>query len=148
MKSKVPPKKRVLKLRVEKEIRFRLLGISSHENDYRLVWAINNLLKMHFIRSENLVVHRPKQEAGLEFSRYTSRDENKYLTYTLISNRCPDGYLFAEIRNLDFILQIVGEISETGIRQIMQKLKGEAIISAIFILDPLKLKGVSQVFPE
>jgi hypothetical protein len=97
---------------------------------------------------DNLVVHRPKQEAGLEFSRYISHDENKYLTCTLISNRCPDGYLFPEIRNLDFILQIVGEITETGIKQIIQQLKGEAIISAIFVLDPLKLKGVSQVFQE
>jgi hypothetical protein len=141
-------KKQTLKLKVDKDIRYQLIGISCHENDYRLVWAINNTLKMEFVRMDNLVVHHPRIKMDLEFSRYSCLDEDRYFTYYLISNRCPDGFLFPEIMNFDFLIQVVGELSDAEIQAFNRKLKTVEVISAAFILQPAKLKGINQIFQE
>jgi hypothetical protein len=141
-------KKQTLRLKVDKDIRYRLIGISCHENDYRLVWAINSALKLVFVRMDNLMIHNPKLEQDLEFSRYSYHDEDRYFTYYLISNRCPDGFLFPEIKNFDFLMQIVGELSDGETQAFSRKLKKVEVISATFILQPAKLKGINQVFQE
>jgi hypothetical protein len=146
MKSMPPPsKKQTLKLKVDNNIHFRLLGISCHENDYRLVWAINTQLKWNFVKTANLVIHNQKLKSDLEFSRFTFSDENRYITYHLISNICPDGFLFSEIKNIDFLLQVNGEITEAEMREFRSKLKAVKVISATFILHPEKLKGLNQI---
>jgi hypothetical protein len=145
MKSKPPKKKQTLRLKVDHDIRFRLVGISCHENDYRLVWAINNQLKMNFIKTSNLVVQNQKLKTDLEFSRYTFTDEDRYVTYILVSNICPDGFLFPEIKNFDFLIQIIGEITDTEARAFSRKLKVTEVISATFLLHPEKIKGLKQI---
>lgn len=140
--------KKTLKLKVEEDFNYRLIGISSHENDYRLVWAINNQLKMKFVRIGNLVMHNKKQGADLEFSRFFYEDEDRYLKYYLFSNRCPDGILFPEIRNMDFIIQIVGELTEDDFSLIIKEAKSITIVSALFVLQPGKLKNFGQLFHE
>lgn len=147
MKSGIPEKKKpVKKLHVGKEINFRLIGISSHENDYRLVWAINNQLAVNFIREQNLVIHRSRLNADLEFSRFIYSDEDKILTYYLISNRCPDGFLLPEMTNIDYILQITGELDAKYLDRILKAYRKVDIISAIFEIDLKQLKSKGTIF--
>ncbi len=148
MKAGNPIRKKTLKLKISDDIQFRLIGISSHENDYRLVWAINNKLKFQFTRTDSLIIHRPALKTDLEFSRFLYADEDRILTYSLISNRCPDGFLFAEIKNFDFLLKVTGEIRESETREFVKKLKAVEVISASFILDPKKLKGWQEILQE
>ncbi len=140
--------KKTLKLKVEEDFNYKLIGISSHENDYRLVWAINNQLKMKFVRIGNLVMHNKKHGADMEFSRFFYEDEDRYLKYYLFSNRCPDGILFPEIRNMDFIIQIIGELTEDDFSQIIKEVKSITIISALFVLLPGQMKNIGQLFHE
>jgi hypothetical protein len=148
MKTGDGQRKKILKLQVDNEIRFSLIGISSHENDYRLVWAINNLLDFSFSRIDDLVVHQAKTGTDLEFSRYIYTDEDTGITYSLISNRCDNGFLFAEIRNLDFLVKMNGEINNKGILDLVKKLKASEVISACYKLDPLKIKGIQGILQE
>jgi hypothetical protein len=148
MKPGNPIRKRPLKLKISDDIHFRLIGISSHENDYRLVWAINNELKFQFTRTESLRIYRAALKTDLEFSRFTYIDEDRILTYSLISNRCPDGFLFTEFKNFDFLVKITGEITEAETREFFKKLKTVDVISASFILEPEKLKGWRDILQE
>jgi hypothetical protein len=148
MKSKPVKKKQTLKLKIDEGVNYKLIGISSHENDYRLVWSINNQLKMQFVRIENLVVHNRKLKADLEFSRFTYHDEERCMKYYLVSNRCPDGFLFPEIKNFDFLLQIVGEFADKETQALSRKIKTVDVISASFVLQPDKLKGIGKILQE
>jgi hypothetical protein len=145
MKSKSPEKKKTLRLKVDNDIRYRLIGISCHENDYRLVWAINNMLKMQFVRLDNLLVHNTKLNQDLEFSRYYYQDEDRYLTHYLISNRCPDGYLFPEIRKLDFLLRMSGEVNASDIENLIKGFRKIEIISAVYQIQPGSLRNIIQI---
>jgi len=147
MKSGIAAKKKpVKKLQVGEEINFRLIGISSHENDYRLVWAINNQLAVNFVREQNLVVSRPKINADLEFSRFIYSDEDKILMYYLISNRCPDGFLLPEMTKIDYFLQITGELDAKYLERILKAYRKVDIISAIFEIDLKQLKSKAAIF--
>jgi hypothetical protein len=141
-------KKQTLKLKIEPEDNFKLIGISSHENDYRLVWAVNNHLQLRFVRTENLVVFDARLKADLEFSRFTYYEENLYLKYCLTSNRCPDGFLLPEMRTLDFILQITGEINRKEFDTLIAELRKIDIVSTAFALAPDKIKKIEKLFAE
>jgi hypothetical protein len=141
-------KKKTVRLKVDKDINFKMIGISCHENDYRLVWAINENMKVQFLRIGNLVVHNTKIQEDLEFSRYLFDDEDRYMKYYLIANRCPDGFLFPEVRNLDFVLQIVGEITPAELKELEKKIKSIDVISTAFILQPEKIKGIKDIIFE
>lgn len=139
-----PAKKKggTTRLRVEGSIDYALLGISSHENDYRLVWAINQV-GFRFAKVDALVVSDKLRES-LEFSRFFYFDEEKQLTYKLISNRQGEGILFTEIKNLDYVMQITGELSAAELAEIEGLLKKAELISGVYRINPssLKLAGV------
>lgn len=140
-------KRKNLKLDITQDLNFRLLGISSHENDYRLVWAINNNMKFNYVRSENLVVHLQKLKQDMSFSRFIHTDEERYMTFYLISNRSPDGFLFPEIKNIDFLIQVVGEIKDKQIEQMLKELRNINIISGAYVIDIGKLKDIGKIIP-
>jgi len=90
------------------------------------------------------VIFNQKLNTDLEFSRFIYIDEDKYLSYNLISNRCPDGFLFPEIKNLDYLLQITGEMDSKHLATILKELKKVGIISATFMIDPKQLKDADR----
>jgi hypothetical protein len=137
-------KKKIVKLQISETNSFTLIGISSHENDYRLVWAMNNAFSFRFTRIENMVIFNQKLNADLEFSRFIFTDEDKYLTFHLISNRCPDGFLFPEIKNLDYLLQITGDMDSKHLVLFLKELKRVDIVSATFMIDPNQLKDAER----
>jgi hypothetical protein len=141
-------KKKTLKLKIESKINFKVIGISSHENDYRLVWSINEKLRLQFLRIDNLVIHHQKLKEDLEFSRYLFDDSDRYVKYFLINNHNPDGYLFPELKNLDFLIQIIGEMNDTELKAFEKKLKTVDVVSTAFILQPEKIKGIGDILVE
>ena len=60
-------KKKIHKLAFDFESDFKLIGIASHENDYRLSWAINKSLNIDFIKADDLLIHHPKLQFHLLF---------------------------------------------------------------------------------
>lgn len=119
---------------------FKLLGISSHENDYRLSWALNSKLGLKFSKTDNLNVPTVRNTESRSFSVFQSVDEDRLLKMNLISNRCPDGFLIREMKNIDFLLQIFGEISKSEIERVIIKLKAIEFVSMVFEIEPGKLK--------
>ncbi len=119
---------------------FKLLGISSHENDYRISWALNSKLGLKFSKTDNFNVQTGRNTESRSFSVFQSVDEDRLLKMNLISNRCPDGFLARELKNIDFFLQIFGEISKSETDMIITKLKAIEFVSTVFEIEPGRLK--------
>jgi hypothetical protein len=128
-------KKKIHKLLIPGSSPFKLLGISSHENDYRLTWAANSKLGLRLIRTENITAGDDDTEK-LEFSVFQSIDKDKSHKMNLISNRCPNGFLIREMKNIDFFMQIFGDISQPDLNEIASGLKSIDIVSAVFEIMP------------
>jgi hypothetical protein len=130
-------KKKIHKLIVEFENDFKLVGIASHENDYRLSWAINKALGLELVKIDDLEIDHPKHKINITFSRYHYFDENGEMDYNLISNKSENGFLIPKIKNIDFIMKISGDPDDSNIQKVMTVLKKIDIIITAFLIDDL-----------
>jgi len=133
-------KKKVHKLAFDFESDFSLIGIASHENDYRLSWAINKALKCELAKSHDLVINHPKHKIEINYSMYEFSDLNNYASYHLISNKSDQGFLLPEYKNIDFIFRISGLSEEDDINKLLIQLKKIEIIITAFSIDDISDK--------
>jgi hypothetical protein len=131
-------KKKIHKLAFEVESDFSLIGIASHENDYRLSWAINKALHLDLIKVEDFSFNHPKHKINTNYSMFFFEDENNYISYNLISNKSEKGFLMPEMKNIDFILRISGSPDTTFLDELVNKLKKIDIIITAFLIDDLQ----------
>jgi hypothetical protein len=134
-------KKKTHKLSINAEYSPVIIAISSHENDYRLSWAINKHLGTNFTKTDNLTVFNNKYKIEQEFSLFVFEDEDSQVKYHLVSNKCDNGYLIPELSNMDFFFQIDGEISADFKDRLLEKLKKINIVTGAYIIDPAILKS-------
>ena len=113
---------------------YSLLGISSHENDYRISWALNEHLGFHFSKIGNHFFFHPKFGTTFEFSQYRYEDIENTILYRFISNRCDNGFLLDDYKNIDFFL-IVDSIDNTIVQQLLVQIKTISFVSAVFLID-------------
>jgi hypothetical protein len=137
-------KKKIHKLAFDFESDFKLIGIASHENDYRLSWAINKFLNIDFIKADDLLIHHPKHKIEAHYSMYTYFDEDNFIGYNLISNKSEKGFLLPQMTNIDFILKVSEETNADQLNNLLKSLKKiDIIITAFFIEDlPDKVKNI------
>ena len=137
-------KKNVHKLTEITEESLIIFGISSHENDYRLSWALNEYLGFHFVKSQNHSIFNQKANVSQEFSVYTYTD-NQEIIYRLLSNRCDNGFFLEEFRNIDFIFTIQPQEIEFNSSQLLAKIKTIPFVSTAFSINPSLLKNKKRL---
>jgi hypothetical protein len=130
-------KKKVHKLKDTSPEAFRVICISSHQNDYRLSWAINEKLKIDLTRSEDHQVVSPKSNIKQTFSHYSYSQDQYEVSYHLISNKSENGYLLKKYNNIDYLLKISGELSNISMPELVTLLKEIPIVNTAFELDDL-----------
>ncbi|MBN2613806.1 MAG: IPExxxVDY family protein [Bacteroidales bacterium] len=138
-------KKKIHKLSVELRSRLYIAGISSHENDYRLSWAINNKLGYNLSKSDNLSLTNNKTGEIQQFSVFEFTNEDDECKYHLVSNRCDNGFLLAEYKNVDFFLLIQGEMAPYEFDLIVTNLKQIEIITLAFMISDLSTKSLEKL---
>lgn len=140
-------KKKIHKLAIEIENDYSLIGIASHENDYRLSWAINKSLGLDLKKSEDFTLDHPKHKILINYSFYVFDDENNYITYNLISNKSEKGFLIPEMKNIDFVLRVSGSPDQDLINDLVFNLKKIDIVITAFLISELsdKLRKVLMV---
>ncbi|MBI9055598.1 MAG: IPExxxVDY family protein [Bacteroidales bacterium] len=127
-------KKKLHKLNIDYKHEFMLIGIASHENDYRLSWALNNELNFNFTKVNDFILNHPKHKVEIPYSTYYS-DEYLDLDCYLISNKSEMGFLLPKMTNIDFILKIPQDIEGDIVEQLLFKLKRVEIIITAFVID-------------
>jgi hypothetical protein len=138
-------KKKTHKLSLKSENDLILIGISSQENDYRICWAINQDLGINFTKTENLKAFNQKFNVEQEFSLFIYENEETLIKYHLIANKCENGYYIPELKNIDFFMQISGDISDDYKKVLVNKLKSIDVIKGVFIIDTDVLKSKDRL---
>lgn len=138
-------KKKIHKLAVDFESDFTLIGIASHENDYRLGWAINKFLEIDLKKGQDLILNHPKHKIDIHYSMYHYKDEDNDIDYHLISNKSEKGFLIPEMKNIDFILRISGFPDTSFINELLIRLKKIDLVITAFLIDDL-IDRINKVF--
>jgi hypothetical protein len=104
---------------------FTVVGISSHENDYRLSWSLNEHLGLAFAQTAGLIT-----DTGEEFTCFAHEDEIR--TLLLISNRCDNGFLLEKYKNFDFMMKFDSELTDAELSAWLRDFKKVPLISIAF----------------
>ena len=124
---------------------FMLFGISSADNDYHLSWMLNNDLGLQLSRKEDLEVFHKRLEGKQVFSQFGYFDENSLNHYRLLSNRSESGYLLEELPNVDYLLQVSGDVASGFADQLLKQLNVLGNIRLAFTIDPAGLKSAGRL---
>jgi len=138
-------KKKIHKLVSESNETFLLIGIVSHENDYRLSWAFNQYLKLKFIKAESLTISQPKLEENQIFSVFKFDDQENVIQYFLIANKSENGFLVPELKNVDFILKIEGDIKDQTAKNLVIQIKKMEFVNTAFKIEDISAKGLKNL---
>ena len=121
---------------------FCLLGVAADEPDYKLCWMVNQALDMNFEKQEDLVLFHKKLDADQSFSLFHFKDEDALVTYRIIKNRSSHGFFLDELKNLDFLIHIQGEISTNQVDKFMRSL---GILPSIRMSVPVDLTRIKNM---
>ncbi len=131
-----------LTLEIEYDYEFILIGISCHCRDYKLCWAINKQLGFSLTKDADMELPIKKNQMATVFSRFSHFDEDKRLSYMLISNKGTNDYLLPEQKkHADYLFKIEGNMSETEQQEFVSQLKQIDLIQLAFVIDVQELKS-------
>jgi hypothetical protein len=129
------------KLEIEYDYDFVLIGICSHEKDYRICWAINNKLGFDLKKTEDLEIKDKKQAENTVFSLYTYENPEQYSEYFVIANRNSSGYLIPEQKQADYFLMVRGSLTDEQVSEIVKQLRELTMVLTAYEIDPNQLRS-------
>lgn len=133
------------KLKYLPEYDFVVIGITSDERDYKLIWEINNALGWNLERQENYRWYNKSTETEFEFSLFTYTDPDSYIHYKLISNKHDGFTLLEELKNIDYLLLIYDESGMKQFTALKEKIRKINVVRAIFHIDISRYKSKERL---
>lgn len=155
-------------LKIEYDFDFVLIGISSHEKDYRICWALNKTLGLDLTKNESLEIKSKKQNTPSFFSLFKYENTEEFMEYFVISNLSENklfaskdntlfgkgvkesqstetGILIPEHRQMNCFFVIRGEMEESRIEEIIQLIKEIDIVLTAVSIDVKTLKSKTNL---
>ena len=142
---------------------FILIGISSHDEDFRVCWHLNKLLTVDFNRMPDVDILHPKTglQSTFPMFQFISRQEDPMgndelpltekeeliaeemdITFQLIANRHSAGNLIPEQSKMDFFLMIKGEAAyHFNNDELVKQIRNLPCVMAAFKIEPESLKS-------
>lgn len=131
---------------MDDEIDFDIIGICSHQSDYRTVWEINNggFLKLEK-SDENYIVSNKKNEIVSSHSMYEFLDKENRIDYYLIKNNSFGKYLFPEKASIDYLLFLCNNHFLDPMDLILELKKIKNLIG-VYFLDTDEIPSANTIF--
>ena len=124
---------------------FCLLGLATDEPDYKLCWMINQALDFSFIRLDDLVLFHKRLNEDQYFPLFCYKDEDALVTYRVIANRSEQGFFLDELKNLDFLVHIQGEINTEKINLFLQEASKLSGVRMCIPVDLAKIRNMERL---
>ncbi|MFO8235175.1 MAG: IPExxxVDY family protein [Bacteroidales bacterium] len=116
---------------------YKLICIASHQNDYRVSWAINEKFQINLKRTVDHRIQIPKTDNYQHFLHYVYVDNLSMVSYHLIANKSEYGFLLKNMPNIDYLLKILGHLENISTLEIVRFLKDIPIIMTAFEVDKI-----------
>lgn len=127
-----------VQLNVNQDFESVLLGIVSAEPDYKLCLALNRSLKISLKNASPVAVRDNTEETT--FSRFSDASSSPGLIYELISNRSGRNFFLKKLKNIDYFFHVSDLDKIINNDEIAAILRDTEHITAVFNLDPEKIK--------
>lgn len=134
------------KLSARVDYNFTLIGIVSADKIYKLAWYFNTYLGFEFMKSEDLIIAVDNQDITKMFEVFASASESTLNTFNIISNKCENGFLLNQFKNIDFILKIQPSISESETIKLIDNIRSIASVISVFSIDNNLIKDKEKQY--
>ena len=132
------------KLVVDFDYSFKMIGIISSAKEYKLAWSVNQLLKIHLIKVDDINLQF-QNDCNILVSTYLYLTEfsqirllkNKSIEFTNIAK----PYLIPELKDYDYFIHILDEGCIFDEELIKEQLQDCGIIQYIKVIDVSELKS-------
>lgn len=116
---------------IELEFDFIIWGINSSIEDYRLCLQLNQCLSWKLKREQEIEFYSSQIKGFKYFNTYKYKNEVDFYTIELIQNRTNGHVLIPELKNIDYLFLLHGEV--------------EYFESEVFTNLLIKIPGVQSV---
>lgn len=137
--------KKIHRLNGNHQLPFALIALSYPESLLKTAWILNNKLGINLRESEMLI--QGKDDPSNTFPVFCDRESSDVLFYSLISNKSLNNQLVKELPNIDFILEISGEIKKSVILEVIKAVKQIPGILAAIEINAEKIKRNTAFYP-
>jgi len=128
-----------IRLEIEDSFDFRMLGISCHEKDYRLVWALNQHAGFLLERKDDIKLDGGKSKSS-PFPFYEQVDEEHFKTYQLLANRFGNSYFLPELPAIDFLFFVRGDADDNDVENLLERILRVEFVVLASELDITKIR--------
>jgi hypothetical protein len=135
-------------LTLEADYDYDMIGICSHHSDYRLVWGLNELLRLKLTKAEDLFVVHHKKTGISQHNYFIQRDEDEMVDFYLIKNKSEGKFLIPEKQQIDYFLFLVNN-QTIDVENWLMKIKSHSSVLTAFTFDPTEFGSTeSLIFDE
>lgn len=132
---------KVKKIKYKPEFDFILIGISSPEPDYKISWVLSHVFETEFVKKPNLEIINTKFSDFQQFSVFEACFPNSENIIKIIANKCPDGFLIEELKNIDYFILLFVSKDKIDFKKYIELIKSKDEVVAAFIINPEELKS-------
>ena len=132
--------RKVIKLQLDHDFDFVLLGLVSTVKDYRACFQINKLLEIDLCKENDLELKTNKTGNTDHFSFYEYINEDQEEFY-FICNKGKTTSLISEYKHLDYFLIVKNQLSDSTESELLKKLNSTSLILGVYSIDASRLKS-------
>ncbi|MGA2407369.1 MAG: IPExxxVDY family protein [Bacteroidales bacterium] len=123
-----------VKLKINQNNDFILLGLVSAEPDYKLSLLLNKKFRIS-LKNISPIRLTGDNVSELAFSRFSDSINSTDLVFNLVSNRSGKNFLLNKLKNIDYLLQVQYSDNEINLNNITSNLRQIDSITAVFNID-------------
>lgn len=120
----------------------RMLGIMAPVRDYQFCWQLNHLLGMDFRINTEIEIQLARKGRNYFFSVYEFPEPAGSLSHYIYNNQFDGEYLLPELRHLDFLWLMKGDVvSNERFQQLQECLREMAGVQLVIELTHEKIRN-------
>ena len=132
--------RKVIKLQLDHDFDFVLLGLVSTAKDYRICFQLNKLLELDLCKQKDIELKTNKTGNTDHFSFYEFVNGDQ-VEYYFICNKGKTTSLIPEYKQLDYFLIVKNQLFDSTESELIKKLNSTSLILGVYSINASKLKS-------
>jgi len=134
-----------LSIDIAYEIDFKIFGIVTPIQEYKLAHYLNTKLRLNLKRIIDREVFDVKSNLFQFFKQYYFKDDLDKLDYYLLKNKNLSSFCLPEFKIMDYLLLINGERYDQNDKQLISQLNKIKSVSSVMSIQAEKVKNVENI---
>jgi hypothetical protein len=124
----------------------RLLGIVAPVKGYQFSWLVNQYLQIDFRINHDIEIQLEKKKRKYFFAIYEYPEPHGSLVHYLYTNQFDGEYLLPELKHLDFLWLLKGDLVSTGeVSQLQQSIRALPGVQLVTELTEEKIRNKAHL---